>query len=100
MNFGRQTTVRERVVIKGRGVHSNAPVTLAINPADANTGIVFHRALADGKERVIEADWRNVSMTELCTVIGDQATHTIHFDDFDITVNADGGSWSRGCGRR
>ncbi|MBK9081676.1 MAG: UDP-3-O-acyl-N-acetylglucosamine deacetylase [Rhizobiales bacterium] len=77
MNFGRQTTVRERVVIKGRGVHSNAPVTLAINPADANTGIVFHRALADGKERMIEADWRNVSMTELCTVIGEDASASI-----------------------
>ncbi|MBL8587101.1 MAG: UDP-3-O-acyl-N-acetylglucosamine deacetylase [Methylobacteriaceae bacterium] len=78
MIFGRQTTVRDRVVIQGRGVHSNAPVNLVINPSEADTGIVFQRSgLPDGRERLITADWRNVSMTELCTVIGDQATGAV-----------------------
>lgn len=73
MFFGRQTTLADRVVVKGRGVHSNAPATLVINPAPANTGILFHRIDATGEaggDTMIEADWRAVSMTELCTVIG------------------------------
>jgi UDP-3-O-[3-hydroxymyristoyl] N-acetylglucosamine deacetylase len=70
MFFGRQTTLADRVVVKGRGVHSNAPASMTINPAPANTGIVFHRHGVDGEGAMIEADWRNVSMTELCTVVG------------------------------
>ncbi len=49
MKLGRQTTLKKRVTISGNGVHSNAPVTLILHPADTNTGIVFHRTnLADG----------------------------------------------------
>lgn len=73
MFFGRQSTLADRVVVKGRGVHSNAPATLVINPAPANTGILFHRIDPTGEaggDSMIEADWRSVSMTELCTVIG------------------------------
>lgn len=70
MFLGRQTTLADRAVVKGRGVHSNAPASLTINPAPANTGIVFQRIGADSSDAMIEADWRNVSMTELCTVIG------------------------------
>lgn len=70
MFLGRQTTLADRAVVKGRGVHSNAPASLTINPAPANTGIVFQRVGADSPDSMIEADWRNVSMTELCTVIG------------------------------
>ena len=70
MFLGRQTTLADRVTVKGRGVHSNAPASLTINPAPANTGVVFQRLGADSPDAMIEADWRNVSMTELCTVIG------------------------------
>jgi UDP-3-O-[3-hydroxymyristoyl] N-acetylglucosamine deacetylase len=47
------------------------PVTLAINPADANTGIVFSRTDADGRDREVRADYRSVTATELATVLGD-----------------------------
>lgn len=78
MIFGRQTTVRERVVIEGRGVHSNSPVTLTIHPAEAGTGIIFQRSgLPDGREQFVTADWRNVSMTQLCTVIGDPSAGAV-----------------------
>jgi UDP-3-O-[3-hydroxymyristoyl] N-acetylglucosamine deacetylase len=72
MKSGRQTTIRDRVTISGFGVHSNAPANLILHPADADTGIVFLRTgLSNGRERLIEAKWSNVSQTELCTVLGD-----------------------------
>jgi UDP-3-O-[3-hydroxymyristoyl] N-acetylglucosamine deacetylase len=72
MKSGRQTTIRDVVTISGFGVHSNAPVNLILHPADADSGIVFLRTrLANGRERLIEAKWSNVSQTELCTVLGD-----------------------------
>jgi UDP-3-O-[3-hydroxymyristoyl] N-acetylglucosamine deacetylase len=75
MKIGLQTTLAERVVLTGAGVHSNAPVRLILHPADADSGIVFLRTgLPNGRERHIEARWSKVSMTELCTVIGD-ASH-------------------------
>jgi UDP-3-O-[3-hydroxymyristoyl] N-acetylglucosamine deacetylase len=72
MKFGPQTTIRDRVTISGRGVHSNAPVQIVIHPADAGAGVVFFRTgLPEGRERLIEAKWSNVSRTDLCTVLGD-----------------------------
>ena len=72
MKLGRQTTLRRAVVVEGRGVHSNAPVSMVLHPAEANTGISFLRTnLPDGSERRIEAKWSSVSTTDLCTVLGD-----------------------------
>jgi UDP-3-O-[3-hydroxymyristoyl] N-acetylglucosamine deacetylase len=72
MDFGRQTTLETRVVLSGSGVHSNAPVTIVLNPAEANTGIVFKRSGIPGQSpRLIEANWSRVTMTELCTMIGE-----------------------------
>lgn len=71
MKAARQTTLRRQAVVSGVGVHSGLPVTLAINPADANTGIVFTRTDADGCDREVSADYRSVTATELATVLGD-----------------------------
>ena len=71
MPVAKQTTLRERVVLNGAGVHSNAPARLVLHPSEANTGISFLRTgLPGGHERLIEAKYSQVSMTELCTVIG------------------------------
>jgi UDP-3-O-[3-hydroxymyristoyl] N-acetylglucosamine deacetylase len=72
MKAGKQTTLSERAVLTGRGVHSNAPVQIVIHPADANSGISFLRTgLDNGGSCCIDARWNEVSMTRLCTVIGD-----------------------------
>jgi UDP-3-O-[3-hydroxymyristoyl] N-acetylglucosamine deacetylase len=77
MGHGRQTTLAERTVLSGIGVHSNVPARIALNPAEAYTGIVFSRSgLPVSSDRsfsnhVIEADWSHVTKTELCTTIGD-----------------------------
>jgi UDP-3-O-[3-hydroxymyristoyl] N-acetylglucosamine deacetylase len=77
MTAVKQTTLRERVILSGAGVHSNSPVRLVLHPSEANSGITFLRTgLPGGRERLIEANWSKVSMTELCTVLGspDDAT--------------------------
>jgi UDP-3-O-[3-hydroxymyristoyl] N-acetylglucosamine deacetylase len=77
MTVAKQTTLRKRVTLSGAGVHSNAPVQLILHPSEANTGVTFLRTgLPGARERLVEAKWSQVSMTELCTVIGapDEAT--------------------------
>jgi UDP-3-O-[3-hydroxymyristoyl] N-acetylglucosamine deacetylase len=78
MKHGFQKTVADRVEIHGSGVHSAAPARIVIHPADSGHGVVFLRTgLADGSDRLIEANWRNIRQTSLCTVIGDRAGATI-----------------------
>jgi len=72
MNWGRQTTLRSPAFLSGIGVHSNAPVTIIVHPAEADTGIVFRRTGLPGRSpREIAAHWSRVTMTELCTMIGE-----------------------------
>ena len=72
MKGAKQTTLREQVAVSGIGVHSGSPVTLTLNPADDDTGIVFQRVAKDGSvEREIRADVRAVTATEFATVLGD-----------------------------
>jgi len=72
MKGAKQTTLREHVAVSGIGVHSGAPVTLTLFPADDDAGIVFQRVNAEGLiEREIRADVRAVTATEFATVLGD-----------------------------
>ncbi len=78
MKHGFQKTVADRVEIHGSGVHSAAPARIVIHPADSGHGIAFLRTgLPDGFDRLIEANWRNIRQTALCTVIGDRSGATI-----------------------
>jgi UDP-3-O-[3-hydroxymyristoyl] N-acetylglucosamine deacetylase len=55
-------------------VHSGCAVTLTLNPAEANTGIVFVRCGIDGQpERELHASARAVTATQLATVLGDES---------------------------
>jgi len=74
MKGAKQTTLRDQVAVSGIGVHSGSPVTLTLNPAADDAGIVFQRVSADGAiEREIRADVRAVTATEFATVLGDAA---------------------------
>lgn len=71
VHAGRQTTLRDQATVTGIGIHSGAPVTLTIYPAEADTGIVFLRtATPDGEDRELKADYRAVTATEFATVLG------------------------------
>lgn len=73
----RQTTVAREIEFSGTGVHSGAPVSVVLHPAEADTGLRFvltkrGRAIAD-----IPASHRNVRNCTLCTVVGDDSGATI-----------------------
>lgn len=72
MKAGKQTTLRKRATVAGIGVHSGLPVTLTLNPADADSGVVFVRCGMNGEpHRELRATARAVTATELATVLGD-----------------------------
>jgi len=69
---GSQTTLQRPATVNGIGIHSGAPATLTLHPAEPNTGIVFLRCGGHGKpDREIVADYRFVTATEFATVLGD-----------------------------
>ncbi|GLI40132.1 UDP-3-O-acyl-N-acetylglucosamine deacetylase [Geobacter hydrogenophilus] len=64
-----QQTLKDKVTLTGIGVHSGRETTVTLRPAEAGTGIVFHRI--DLSPAVsIEAIATNVVNTRLCTTIG------------------------------
>ena len=70
MKGAKQTTLRDQIAVSGVGVHSGQAVTLTLNPADDDAGIIFQRVSADGSvEREIRADVRAVTATEFATCL-------------------------------
>lgn len=64
-----QKTIGKKVVFTDKGLHSGRIVRLEIQPAAANTGIIFQRTDVESALPVA-AHVRNISSTELCTTIG------------------------------
>ncbi|MBS0270254.1 MAG: UDP-3-O-acyl-N-acetylglucosamine deacetylase, partial [Proteobacteria bacterium] len=65
------------IQLTGTGVHSGAPVSLTLHPAEADTGLRF---LVTKRGKVISeiaAHVANVKNLTLCTVIGDDAGATV-----------------------
>lgn len=73
----RQTTLAREIHLTGTGVHSGAPVSLTLHPAEADTGLRF---LVTKRGRVVAEIPASVSCVKnltLCTVIGDEAGTTV-----------------------
>lgn len=73
----RQTTLCSEIELAGKGVHSGAPVSVVLHPAEADTGLRF---LVSKRGRIIAdipAEVKNVKNLTLCTVIGDEAGTTV-----------------------
>jgi UDP-3-O-[3-hydroxymyristoyl] N-acetylglucosamine deacetylase len=73
----RQTTLARQIELKGTGVHSGAPVSLVLHPAEADVGLRF---LVSKRGRIISeitASVENVKNLTLCTVIGDDSGVTV-----------------------
>ena len=68
----RQTTLANEMSLTGIGVHSGAPVSLTLCPADSDTGLRFLISKDDNADGIeIAADQQFVSGVTLCTVLGD-----------------------------
>ncbi|QPC88195.1 UDP-3-O-acyl-N-acetylglucosamine deacetylase [Mesorhizobium sp. NBSH29] len=72
-----QTTIKSRFSLSGIGVHSGKPVSVHFNPADADTGIVFHCLSVDGPDNEIPALVSEVGGTDLSTILGDPSKHHV-----------------------
>lgn len=73
----RQTTLAREIELSGTGVHSGAPVSMTLHPADADTG---YRFLVSKRGRIvadIPATVSQVKNLTLCTVIGDENGTTV-----------------------
>jgi UDP-3-O-[3-hydroxymyristoyl] N-acetylglucosamine deacetylase len=73
----RQTTIGREIELSGTGVHSGAPVSMVLHPAEGDTGIRF---LVTKRGRIVSeipADIRYVKNLTLCTVLGDESGVTV-----------------------
>ena len=64
-----QKTIKESVQLEGVGLHNGIKVNLSLIPAEANSGIIFKRKDLDDAKNVIQASYKNVSASALCTKI-------------------------------
>lgn len=68
-----QNTIADIVSFSGTGLHSGRPVRMNVRPASANHGIWFKRTDAVVGDRMIAAQWNNVTSSQLCTLIGNES---------------------------
>jgi len=69
MHVNSQKTIKEPIELDGIGLHNGIKVNLRLKPAEANTGIKFKRTDISNDENIIEASYKNVSSSALCTKI-------------------------------
>lgn len=67
-----QITLKNSVSAQGVGLHSGKVVTLTMNPAPADHGIVFQRTDLENEPK-IPALWDRVTDTRMCTLISNDA---------------------------
>lgn len=72
-----QHTLKSAIIFQGVGLHSGHIVTMTVNPAPADHGIVFVRTDVGDRNNVIPALWNNVVDTRLCTMLGNDAKVTV-----------------------
>lgn len=71
----RQSTIDNDIVVKGIGVHSGAPASLTLHPAEANTGYNFY--VHGERTGRVPGDFRAVSNLTLCTVLSGPSGATV-----------------------
>jgi UDP-3-O-[3-hydroxymyristoyl] N-acetylglucosamine deacetylase len=76
-NASVQKTIAERISVSGVGVHGGEEATLALNPADPDTGIIFSVIGSDGSETEIPALHSTICATDFCTCIGDETGRSV-----------------------
>jgi UDP-3-O-[3-hydroxymyristoyl] N-acetylglucosamine deacetylase len=73
----RQTTIAREIELTGTGVHSGAPVSVILHPAEADTGYKFIVTKRGRLTAEIDGHVDNVKSLTLCTVIGNDQGVTI-----------------------
>ena len=69
MHKNPQKTIKDPIELEGIGLHNGIKVNLCLKPAEVNSGIKFKRTDVDNTKNIIEASYKNVSLSALCTKI-------------------------------
>ena len=69
MKMSLQKTIKDPIELDGVGLHSGIKVNLCLKPAEVNSGIKFKRTDVNNTKNIIEASYKNVSSSALCTKI-------------------------------
>jgi len=84
-----QRTIAQTASISGIGLHSGHRINMTLRPAEAGTGIIFHRS--EGERVVsIEAISANVVDTRLATVLGKNGLQVSTVEHFMAALTAFG----------
>ena len=71
-----QKTLREKIDLKGIGLHNGVEVNLTIKPSKLNTGIIFKRVDINSNN-IIHANFKNVVEPILCTKLRNENGVTV-----------------------
>ena len=83
-----QTTLRDRVVVSGIGVHSGKAVSMTMGPAEADSGIVFQRIDDKGHHGApVRVSIDSLSATDSCTTIGMNGSSVATIEHLLATFN-------------
>ena len=63
-----QTTLKNKIYFSGVGIHNGKAVSMSIEPADPNTGVIFERIDLSKNNRIKEII-ENIDSSQLCTKI-------------------------------
>jgi len=69
MTSNSQKTISDTIEFEGVGLHNGVKVDLCLKPSEIDTGIKFKRTDIDSDKNIIEANYKNVSPSPLCTRI-------------------------------
>ena len=64
-----QKTIKSPIQLQGTGLHNGLKVNLCLKPAEVNSGILFKRTDIKNISNAIQASYKNVSPSMLCTKI-------------------------------
>jgi UDP-3-O-[3-hydroxymyristoyl] N-acetylglucosamine deacetylase len=72
-----QHTLKSDVIFVGTGLHSGRPVRMVVKPASADYGIWFRRIDVASGDPMIAARWDAVVPSRLCTLVENEAGHSV-----------------------
>jgi len=69
MSLNSQKTIKDYIELDGVGLHNGTKVKICLKPAEINSGIKFKRIDVDNSKNIIEANYKNIISSALCTKI-------------------------------
>jgi len=69
MHSSSQKTIKDPIELEGLGLHNGKNVNLCLKPAEVDSGIKFKRTDINNANNIIDATYKNVSSSLLCTKI-------------------------------